>query len=103
MCCGKSRNPLQIPTAGRTAPARSLSIGLSARPAPGRGPFVHAPRPPVAPGRAIAFEYGGRTALSVVSPLTGWNYRFDRPGARLAIDPRDQDYLRLVPNLRRVG
>ncbi len=81
------------------APVRGPSNGASARPAP--APFALAPRQPIAPGAAVEFEYAGRTALTVVSPLTGRNYRFDRPHARLTIDLRDLEYLRQIPNLRR--
>ena len=98
MCCGKSRNPFQ--TAGPTrpaAPVRGLPIRPQFRPvvlaAPPR-PMAH----PLAPRASVQFEYAGKTALNVVSPATGRRYLFDRPGARLAIDPRDQAYLRGVPN-----
>jgi len=35
----------------------------------------------------------------VTSPVTGRYYRFDRPGARLTVDPRDSRWLLSVPNL----
>jgi hypothetical protein len=46
------------------------------------------------------FEYVGATALTVIGPASGLRYRFDRPGARLAIDPRDRIALEAVPLLR---
>jgi len=42
----------------------------------------------------------GRTGLTVVSPVTGKRYRFDAPGATVAVDPRDKSMLLNVPNLR---
>jgi hypothetical protein len=53
--------------------------------------------------RAMAtFEYQGRTALTVVGPVTGQTYRFQAAGARLAVDLRDRPGLSAVPNLREV-
>jgi hypothetical protein len=49
------------------------------------------------------FEYVGKTALTVVSPLTRRQYRFARPGARLEADVRDRAWLTFVPNLQRVS
>jgi hypothetical protein len=49
------------------------------------------------------FEYTGRTALTVVSPVTGNRYQFDRTGTRLAVDPRDSRWLLSVPNLNMIA
>lgn len=51
---------------------------------------------------APIFEYIGATSLRVVGGETGREYRFDHPGARRAVDPRDQPSLAQVPKLRRV-
>jgi hypothetical protein len=65
-------------------------------PAPRQGAFQ-------APGAAApVFQYTGATAMTVVGGATGRTYRFDAPGARAAIDLRDQESLARVPNLRRV-
>jgi hypothetical protein len=40
--------------------------------------------------------------MTVVGPSTGNRYRFDRPGARAVIDPRDQAAVAGVPHLRQV-
>ena len=45
------------------------------------------------------FRYHGRTALSVRGPATGRLYRFARPGAVVAVDPRDQASLARLPQL----
>jgi hypothetical protein len=46
------------------------------------------------------YEYVGATALTVIGPGSGLRYRFDRPGAALAVDPRDRAALDAVPLLR---
>jgi hypothetical protein len=47
-------------------------------------------------------EYVGRTAMTVIGPMTGRHYRFDRPGARLAVDGRDHASLTRIAKLRQV-
>ncbi|MED5620948.1 hypothetical protein [Ideonella sp. BN130291] len=58
--------------------------------------------PPVSTAARLKplFEYVGATALTVIGPASGLRYRFDRPGARLAVDPRDRIALEAVPLLR---
>jgi hypothetical protein len=64
------------------------------------------PMPP--PARTLinsatnTFEYVGRSALTVNGPVSRRMYRFDRPGARADVDPRDVASLSSVPMLRRV-
>ena len=48
------------------------------------------------------FEYVGATSLTVIGSSTGRKYRFDRAGARMEIDSRDQESVARVPNLRRI-
>ena len=48
------------------------------------------------------FEYVGQFSLEVIGTATGREYRFDRSGARVEVDVRDQPYVALVPNVRRV-
>jgi len=57
---------------------------------------------PRGPAPRLYVEYIGKTGLTVISPATGQRYRFDRPGMRLQIDPRDRLWLATVPNLRQV-
>jgi len=40
--------------------------------------------------------------LTVYGPVSGRSYRFNAPGAVLAVDPRDQRSLEAVPKLLRV-
>jgi len=50
----------------------------------------------------IRFEYAGKTGMTVQGPVTGKRYRFDKPGSRVLVDPRDSPSLSAVPHLRRV-
>ena len=52
---------------------------------------------------APLFEYTGPTALQLIGPVTRHAYFFERPGARLAIDPRDTLRIASVPHLRPVA
>lgn len=54
------------------------------------------------PQAAVRFEYVGSTGLTAVGPVTGKRYRFDRPGSRVLVDPRDAPSLAAVPHLRRI-
>ena len=58
--------------------------------------------PPVSSAARVKplVEYVGATALTVIGLASGLRYRFDRPGARLAVDPRDRLALEAVPLLR---
>lgn len=49
------------------------------------------------------FEYIGKTALTVIGPVSRTPYRFGSPGARLSVDPRDRVALSAVPVLRFVS
>lgn len=71
--------------------------------------WMQASRPAASPVRATParyshafFEYTGPTALTAVGRATGKSYRFDRPGARVAVEPADEASLRGVPQLRQV-
>jgi hypothetical protein len=55
------------------------------------------------PQGPVVFEYIGRTALTVMGPVSGINYRFDHPAARLTVDARDRDSLDRLPMLKQVG
>lgn len=80
MCCGR-------PSSTHTTPPRSATPARSVR-----QPLVV----------EIAFEYTGATGMTVRGPVSGLGYRFERPGSRVSIDPRDAPALVGVPRLRRV-
>lgn len=52
--------------------------------------------------RPIYFQYTGKTGLTVLGRKTRNRYRFDGPGAVVAIDVRDQLGMTAIPNLRQV-
>jgi hypothetical protein len=56
----------------------------------------------LAPKMTVFFEYTGRTGLTVKGPITGQIYRFNQPGATVAVDGRDGPSIEAVPNLRPV-
>jgi hypothetical protein len=58
---------------------------------------------PVQTASYSAFEYTGKTALTLRGNVTGNQYRFNAPGNRQNIDHRDIAGLRSVSVLRRVG
>jgi hypothetical protein len=78
-CCGQGR--------GRVA-----MNGKAASPAP-------RPRPV---SSAVLYEYVGATGMSVIGPISGTQYRFAGPGAKVQIDRRDVGSMAGLPNLRRL-
>jgi hypothetical protein len=50
----------------------------------------------------VYFKYTGRTGLTVLGRETRKRYRFDNPGAVVAVDARDRIALSAVPNLKQV-
>jgi hypothetical protein len=68
-------------------------------PEPGR---TNAPATPVQRRTVVCFEYVGGTGLTVTGGVSGQRYRFDAPGARVVVDPRDRPSMALVPVLRQV-
>lgn len=86
-CCGKKREQIKSTT---PRPRVSLNRPIAISPASTDNEGV------------IEYEYIGRTGLNLIGPVTGKFYRFDRPGARLAVDPRDKPGLINVPLLRPV-
>lgn len=86
MCCG--RNPIIV---------SQSKVPLPARRAAHASPPVRGHRSNVA-----YFEYNGKTALTVIGPVSGVRYRFAAPGSRVAVDLRDRRSLAAVPNLSQV-
>lgn len=79
------------------AARRNLNVNRAVPPPPAIAPAASS----VAPG-ITAFQYTGPTALTAIGPLSGRRYQFTRPGAVLAVDPRDRASLAAIPNLRQV-
>jgi hypothetical protein len=50
----------------------------------------------------VYFQYTGKTKLTVIGRETRRRYRFDSPGAVVAVDLRDRRSLAAVPTLRYV-
>jgi hypothetical protein len=82
MCCGRNRNQL-----------RTTSKPPIPRPA-------HAVHPQKSP--KVPFVYVGTTGMTVTGPASGMQYRFDGPGARVEVDPRDRILLASLRQLRQV-
>jgi hypothetical protein len=96
MCCGKKRQQLRASSSPLRTARGSQPLNRSAA----SGPTSSAPE--TAPASSVYFEYFGKTGLTIVSPVTGRRYRFDRPGDQLAVDARDHSLLLYVPNLKPV-
>lgn len=84
-CCGRHRETFR---------------GTS-QPSQGAQRAIDRPRTPL-PQSPVRFEYVGATGLTVLGPVTGKRYRFDRSGSRVLIEPRDVASIAAVPHLRRV-
>ena len=50
----------------------------------------------------VYFEYTGKSAMTVVGPISGMTYRFPAPGSRAAVDLRDHRHVAAVPTLVQV-
>ncbi len=83
-CCGSRTLP----------PASTMPTGY-------RVPPANVPAAPMTYRHAF-FEYVGATAMTVTGGATGRRYRFERPGARVAVDPKDRASVAQVPQLREV-
>jgi len=87
MCCGKSRTQFRVGTTSFQAPRPMLAASGG---------------PQFARYRGATFQYIGRTGLTVVGAVTGRQYRFDGPGSRVQVDPRDRSSVASIPILRPV-
>ena len=85
-CCGQSRTQISRPVPNRRADIPALP------------PHLNRPAHP----RTVAFQYVGKTALTVLGPVSGWHYRFNHAGAIVEVDDRDRASLAAIPNLRQI-
>jgi hypothetical protein len=84
MCCGKTRTAVsqtRVSFPPRRAVQTSPAIAIKQR------------------SNAAYFEYTGKTAMTVMGPVSGTTYRFVAPGSRVAVDLRDSQHFAAVPNL----
>jgi hypothetical protein len=79
MCCGKAREQLHATSPQGTKPKARKE-----------------------PGHFVLFEYVGNSALTVLCPVTGKSYRFNRPHDRVLVDLRDAPTVAVVPHLREI-
>jgi hypothetical protein len=86
-CCGKKR----------AEATRESRVRRQAESGPSAG---SAPRP--VRSSVPSFQYLGKTGLTVMGPRSGKSYRFDRPGAVVAVDPVDSRALAAVTMLKRM-
>jgi hypothetical protein len=87
MCCGKKRARAQ----------RKTQTQQIAKPEE-----KTAPQPRQARNSQAHFQYLGKTGLTVLGPWTRKRYRFDHPGAIVAIDQKDTRAIAAVSILRQV-
>lgn len=87
MCCGRDR-------AQQGATSRPPAPNPATRPAV---PVVREN-----PSARVAYVYAGNTGMTVTGPVSGKQYRFDQPGARVEVDARDRVLLASVRQLRQV-
>jgi hypothetical protein len=77
-CCGKKRQQLHVqPVAIRVPEPQATSMASR-----------------------LAFEYTGNGAMAVIGPGSGIRYSFEKPGARVEVDPRDSHFLSTLRDLR---
>lgn len=93
-CCGQ-RLPATPPARSSTGTTASTPAGPAHAQGNARGATADAPP------ADVAFTYTGRTRLLAEGPITRRRYRFDAPGAVVAVDARDAPSLAAVPLLRR--
>jgi hypothetical protein len=82
MCCGRNRTQLMTAVVPK--------VRLATAVAPHKTPST------------VSFVYTGNTALTVAGPISGTQYRFDRPGARVEVDWRDRILLASVRQLQQI-
>jgi len=88
MCCGRNRS--MLPSMARVGqPLRTAHHG--------------GPQPTNRPKTVTYFQYKGKTALTVVGPVSRTVYRFDAPGRRVVVDLRDRPSLARMPQLVEVA
>jgi hypothetical protein len=105
-CCG-SKRALVTTYVSPAQPAPKMAPVPARSPTPPPNQAVRAAHGASAPASMAVpetlFEYVGSTGMTVIGPMTGRRYRFDRPGATIAVDRRDAPGVGAVPNVRQAG
>ncbi len=86
-CCGNKRRKLRQTTSSNRDLGNSSRISAETK---------------TKDDTLVNFQYIGKSKLRVIGPRTRKLYRFNQPGALVAVDPRDQVALSYVPTLRKV-
>jgi hypothetical protein len=84
MCCGRDRAQVR-PTNNGPSTRRPLNAAAQMN-----------------PQARVSFVYAGKTGMTVTGPVSGIQYRFDHPGSRVDVDPRDRVLLASLRQLRQV-
>ncbi len=88
-CCGQRR----VLGGAPFRPASTTTTASSSQP-------VASPKP--RPVLRLVYEYSGNGAFTVASSTSGRRYRFEHPGARIEVDPRDRTLMASLRQVRRV-
>ncbi len=102
MCCGRGRTSQSLTFPSRSIASRSPNQSIPNQAIPNRTAAnrIAVSTAPINTVSGATFEYMGKTAVTVVGPITGASYRFERTGSRLRVDSRDRAGLVQVPVLR---
>jgi hypothetical protein len=84
MCCGRETVQQRVATQSTASHAAN----------PGKGQESHS---------GVTFQYAGITGMTVMGPVSGRQYRFSHPGARVEVDPRDRVLLASLRQLRQLA
>jgi hypothetical protein len=87
MCCGKKRAKAGQPLPAN--PTANVEQKITQPPQPEGDPLVY-------------FQYLGASQLTVIGPTSHKRYRFNNPGAIVAVDPLDKRALAGVSILKQV-
>jgi hypothetical protein len=91
MCCGKGSSTLPQPH--RTIQRAGADITNTRQ---------SAIRQISALNSVAYFQYNGKTAMTVIGPVSKAAYRFHAPGRRVVVDLRDRQSLAAIPQLTEV-
>jgi endoglucanase Acf2 len=97
-CCGQSSRPLYTSPYSSLSSSNNEQANLAIAHLSSATSSVSSPS-----SNTIRFEYTGKTALTVLGPLTWKAYRFEHPGAQVEVDLEEAALLEVVPHLIRLS